>query len=102
MAIKTFGDQTTADIYHSLNTKAARRIPADVWGPARRQLALLNASASTLEMSKNPGMRFKPLKWDRPGFNSIRATLIYRIIFRFVNGDAYDVTIENDHGKHTS
>jgi hypothetical protein len=34
MAIKSFADETTADIYHGINSKAARRIPREVWKPA--------------------------------------------------------------------
>jgi plasmid maintenance system killer protein len=47
-------------------------------------------------------MHFEPLKYDRPCYNSIRVNDRYRIVFTFVNGDAYDVTIENFHGRKQS
>ena len=102
MAIKTFADDTASDIYNSLNTKAARRVPQDVWKAARRKMAVLNAAANKLELSAIPGSGFESLERDRPGFYSMRITLIYRLIFRFENGDAYAVSVENYHGRKTS
>jgi len=101
MAIRNFADDTTADIFHGANTKAARRIPRDTWKPAQRKLTLLHNAESTQDLSL-PGMRIEPLKHDRPGFYSIRVNDRYRIIFRFDNGDAYHVTIENFHGRNQS
>lgn len=49
-----------------------------------------------------PGLRFEPLKYDRPGSDNIRITDRYRTIFRFKNGDAFGVSIENFHGRKTS
>jgi proteic killer suppression protein len=104
MAIKTFADDTTSDIYHGINSKAARRIPERVWNAARRKMDLLNAAKDTRDLSL-PGAHFEPLKHDRPGFNSIRVNDQYRIVFRFVKvegqpqGDAYDVKIEDFHGR---
>jgi proteic killer suppression protein len=101
MAIKSFGDDTTSDIFHGNNSKAARRIPQDQWKSAQRKLTVLHNAKTTQDLSL-PGLHFEPLKYDRPGFNSIRVSDRYRIIFRFDNGDAFDVTIENFHGRKTS
>ena len=100
--ISSFVDDTSRDIYNSQDTKAARRIPKEVWPSARRKLTLLHNAANTLELAKNLGLQFKPLKHDRPGFNSIRVNDIYRVIFKFENGNASEVGIENYHGKHTT
>lgn len=98
MAIKSFGDETTSDIFHAINSKAARRIPQSVWKAARRKMTALNAATQTTDLNL-PGMHFEPLKYDRPGYNSIRVNDQFRVIFRFENGDAYDVTIEDFHGR---
>lgn len=102
MAIKSFADQTTSDIYHGLDTKAARRIPKDVWSSAQRKMTVLHTAKTTLELTALSGLRFEPLKHDRPGFNSMRINDRYRLIFQFQNGDAYAVGIENYHGRKTS
>lgn len=98
MAIKSFGDQTTADIFHGINSKASRRISQRVWNAAQRKLTALHAATKTLDLNL-PGMRFESLKYDRPGFDSIRVNDQYRIVFRFDKGDAYDVSIEDFHGR---
>lgn len=101
MAIKSFENETTSDIYYGINSKAARRIPQDTWKPARRKMDLLHNARTTADLTL-PGLRFEPLKYDRPGFNSIRVNDRYRIVFRFENGDAFDVSVENFHGKNQS
>ena len=102
MAIKSFGNQGSKDIFEGLNTKDARRVlPQQLWKVARQKLELLNKVGSTLELSA-PGLQTKPLTHDRPGFFSIRINLVYRIHFRFEKGDAYAVEINADHGRKTS
>ena len=58
----------------------------------------LNAATTTQDLSL-PGMHFEPLKYDRPGYNSIRVNDQFRLVFQFVNGDAHDVAIEDFHGR---
>jgi proteic killer suppression protein len=102
MAIKSFADQGTKDIFEGVNSKLSRRtLPQDLWKVGRRTLDLLNRVTSTLELNA-PGLHTKPLKWDRPGFTSIRITDVYRIHFRFEQGNAFEVEINADHGRHTS
>jgi proteic killer suppression protein len=97
MAIKSFADQTTSDIFHGINSKSARRIPQRVWKAAQRKMTLLHNAKTTQDLSL-PGLAFEPLKWHRPGYSSIRVNDQYRLVFQFVNGDAYDVAIEDFHG----
>ena len=98
MAIKSFADQTTSDVYHGINSKAARRIPQRVWPAAQRKMTLLHNATQTSDLSL-PGLHFEPLKHHRPGFNSIRVNDQYRIVFQFTNGDAHNVGIEDFHGR---
>lgn len=101
MAIKSFKDDAAADLFNGLNTKAARRIPNELWKNARRKLVMLDQAATTLDLNA-PGLNTEPLKHTMPGFFSIRVNLVYRIMFRFENGNAYDVHIGIDHGRKTS
>jgi proteic killer suppression protein len=101
MAITSFADKTTTDIYHGDNSKAARRIPQDVWKSAQRKLSTLNAATKTSDLSL-PGLHFESLAPDRPGYYSIRINDRYRVIFQFEKGDASNVGIENYHGRKTS
>src|SRR5437773_1034628 len=51
MAIKNFADDITLDIYHGLNTKAARRVPRTVWPAAVRKMMLVSAADGDLAQS---------------------------------------------------
>lgn len=48
------------------------------------------ASPSDLNL---PGYRLHPLKGDRRGFWSLSISANWRILFRFEEGDAYDVDL---------
>ena len=101
MAIKSFANQSTADLFEGLNTKASRQIPREIWKKAQRTLSMLQAATSTQDLSI-PSLRIEPLKWDKPGYFSIRINLIYRVIFRFEEGNAHDVSVESYHGRNQS
>lgn len=96
MAIRTYSDQMTADVAAGENTKYARRLPQRVWKTAQRKLDMVAAAATTQDLSALPGNRFEDLKHTKPGFSSVRINDHYRLIFRFENGDAYDVHIEGE------
>ena len=95
--IRSFADATTEDLFHERNTKAARRIPSDLWRTIRRKLAVIDAATSTADIAVTPGYRFEALKGDRTGEYSIRVNDQYRITFRFEAHDAYDVRCEDYH-----
>jgi len=60
-AVRTFTDQTTADVFAAENTKAARCIPQRVWTAAKRRLDAIN-TASSLNDLRLPGFGLEPLK----------------------------------------
>lgn len=98
MPIKTFADQTTADVAAGLNTKHARKVPQRVWNAAQRRLDALQAAKTLLDLSAIPGNNLEDLKHTKPGFFSLRVNDQYRVFFRFVNGEAHDVKIDGqDH-----
>lgn len=96
MAIRTFGDQMTADVAAGLNTKHSRRLPQRVWGQAKRRLDLIANAKSTLDIAAFPGTRVKEMTQTKPGYYSVWINDQYRLFFQFVNGDAYDVYIEGE------
>src|SRR5688572_1313504 len=98
MPIKSFANDTTSDIATGQNTKAARRIPQRVWKAAQRRLDMLQAMTAPSDLAL-PGLNFESLKHTKPGFYSIRVNDQYRILFRFENGDTYDVEIADYHGR---
>jgi len=95
--ISSFGDATTADIYHGSDTKAARRIRRELWDRVQRKLDLLNACTSVEDLRIPPANRLEKLKGNLAGFYSIRVNRQYRIVFKFANGNCEEVRCTDYH-----
>ena len=95
--IQSFGDETTADIFRERNTRAARRIPRELWRNVQRKLKLLDAAARLEDLAIPAGNRLELLKGDQAGRHSIRVNDQYRVTFRWENGNAYEVRVEDYH-----
>jgi proteic killer suppression protein len=96
--IQSYGDEATRDIHYGDESKAARRIPKDVWPIARRKLNIIENATSLDDCRVPPGNRLEKLKGDWKGFYSIRVNDQWRIVFRFFdNATAHDVQIVDYH-----
>jgi proteic killer suppression protein len=96
VAIKSFADAATADLYHGRNTARVRRFPHDIISAAVRKLDVLNAARYLDDLRSPPGNRLEILKGDLAGFYSIRVNEQWRIIFEWDNG-AVNVEIIDYH-----
>ena len=92
-----FGDQTTEDIFNGLDTKHARRIPNGVWNVAVRKLDMVNAAHELKDLRIPPANRLELLKGKLSGFHSIRINDQYRIVFKWLSGNAKAVRITDYH-----
>ena len=92
--IKTFADKLTQELYV---TGKARRLPSEILTRARRKLEQINAAVALSDLKVPPSNRLHDLKDDRKGQHSISINERWRICFRFVDGDAYDVEICDYH-----
>jgi len=88
--IRTFADATTADIWKAVNSKAARRIPRELWPSVRRKLDQIDAVTTLDDLKVPPGNRLHALGAALRGFHAVRVNDPYRIVFRFNAGDAFD------------
>jgi len=95
--IQSFADDATADIFRERNTKAARRIPKDLWRAAQRKLKMLDVALRLDDLESPPGNRLEALRGDRRGRYSIRVNEQYRVTFRWENGHAFEVAVEDYH-----
>ena len=68
----------------------ARGVAAEHADKLRRILARLNAARSAADMDL-PGYRLHPLKGDLQGCHAVTVHANWRVIFRFVEGEAWDV-----------
>lgn len=92
--VKTFADRHTAELYEA---GRAKRFPAEIWAVALRRLQYLDSASSIDDLKVPPGNRLHKLKDDREGQYSISVNMKWRICFRFVDGDAYDVELTDYH-----
>ena len=95
--IQSFSDETTADLFRERNTRAARRIPRDLWRVVQRKLKLVDGAARLDDLAIPAGNRLERLKGQRTERYSIRVNDQYRLTFRWENGYAYEVCVEDYH-----
>ncbi len=95
--IRSFGDEATADLYHGRRTARVRRYPASVIPSALRKLDVIQAAYQLSDLKAPPGNRMEALKGERRGWHSIRINDQWRIVFRWQDGAADDVTITDYH-----
>ena len=95
--IRSFADETAADLFRERNTRAARRIPRELWRGVQRKLRLLDAAAQLNDLAVPAGNRLELLKGDQAGRYSIRVNEQYRVTFRWEIGHAYEVRVEDYH-----
>lgn len=91
--IQSFGDRRT----HALFDDQFVRDFQGVARPAKRKLELVNAAARLDDLPVPPANRLEKLRGDLEGFYSIRVNDQWRVIFRWINGDARDVRIVDYH-----
>ena len=95
--ITDFEDQTTSDIFHGLDTKQARKVSNSLWGIAVRKLDMINAAHELRDLRIPPANRLELLKGKLSGYHSIRINDQYRVIFRWIDGNAKSVSITDYH-----
>jgi toxin HigB-1 len=95
--ISSFGDATTADIYHGNDSKAARRIGRELWSRVQQKLDMLNACTSIGDLRIPPANRLEKLRGTLAGFYSIRVNQQYRIVFKFATGNCAEVRCTDYH-----
>jgi proteic killer suppression protein len=94
LVIVSFADRETERLYVSGKSK---RFPATVISVALRKLDYLNRAKSLHDLLAPPGNRLEALKGDLKGRHSVRINDQCRIVFKFHNGDAYEVEVTDYH-----
>ena len=95
--IQSFRDETTTDLFRERNTRAARRIPRELWRVVQRKLKLLDAANRIDDLVVPAGNRLEAMKGSQAGRYSIRVNDQYRVTFSWEGGRAYEVSIEDYH-----
>mgnify|MGYP001605607057 CR=1 FL=1 len=92
--LKSFKDSETEKIWHG---EFSKKLPTDIQDVARRKLRMLNNSLSINDLRMPRNNRLELLKGDRKGFFSIRISDQWRVCFRWVEGNCFDVEIVDYH-----
>jgi toxin HigB-1 len=92
--IKTFADRHTKEVYE---TGKSKRLPPEIWKRALRKLEYLDLATGLDDLKVPPSNRLHELERSRKGQFSISVNDQWRICFRFVDGDAYDVELTDYH-----
>jgi proteic killer suppression protein len=92
--LTSFGDKDTKKIWEGERVKA---LSTELQEMARRKLRMLNNSQDLNDLLIPPANRLEKLKGDLKNFYSIRINNQWRIIFKWNNGNAEEVSIIDYH-----
>lgn len=92
--IASFGNKETEKIWDGIVSK---KLPMEIQEVARRKLRMINNSIDINDLRIPPANRLEKLKGDLKEFHSIRINDQWRIIFKWENGNAFDVEILDYH-----
>ena len=96
--IADFADRGTEDIFHGVNSAAARRAcPPELHSIAAEKLESLDSAIALNDLAQPPGNRLEALRGNRRGQHSIRINDRYRICFAWTGGQPAAVAISDYH-----
>jgi proteic killer suppression protein len=92
--IISFGEKETEKIW---NGERIKKLPGEIQETGRRKLRMLNNSQNIADLQIPPSNRLEKLKGSLKDFYSIRINDQWRIIFKWNNGNAFEVKIIDYH-----
>lgn len=92
--IHSFGSRETRKIWEGERVKG---FATSLQEMARRKLRMLNNSQDLIDLRVPPSNRLEKLKGNLKEFYSIRINEQWRIIFKWNNGNAFEVEIQDYH-----
>lgn len=92
--IKTFADKHTQQLFL---TGRSKRLQPDLLKRTTRRLEYIDLAACIEDLQVPPSNRLHTLRSTRQGQHSISINDQWRICFRFVDGDAYEVEVIDYH-----
>ena len=89
-----FGNSETQQVWSGNH---AKKLPVEIQNIGRRKLRMLNNSVSLIDLRIPPSNRLEKLSGKLKDFYSIRINDKWRIIFKWKNGNAFEVEIIDYH-----
>lgn len=94
MVIKSFADKRTVALFAGY---VVRSIPSQIQRRVRAKLLAVDAAKKIDDLRVPPGNRLEVLHGDRRGQHSIRINDQWRICFKWLEGEAWEVEIVDYH-----
>ena len=95
--IETFGNTLAEDLFDDRRTKVTRSFPTELYRAGRRKLLYLHDAGELKDLRVPPGNRLERLKGSWKDFHSIRINDQWRVLFRWVGGNAFEVQVIDYH-----
>jgi proteic killer suppression protein len=92
--LKSFGDKISEKIWNGVRSD---KLPNEIQDVARRKLRMIHNAQDVNDLRIPPANRLEKLKGDLKEFYSIRINNQWRIIFKWINNDAYEIKIVDYH-----
>jgi proteic killer suppression protein len=92
--IRTFADKTTQAIW---SRETVKRYRMDILIKARRKLGFINDAEDLNDLLIPPSNKLRKMKGKYKEFYRINVDQQYRIVFKWIDGDAYDVEFTDNH-----
>ena len=92
--IKSFSGKQTEKIWEG---QVSKKLPFDIQNTARRKLRMINNAQNINDLRIPPANRLEKLSGNLKEFYSIRINKQWRIIFKWVDSNAFDVEILDYH-----
>lgn len=95
--INNFSSKTARDIFDGVSSKFSRKIDSRLHCKIIRLFDQINAVTEICDLRYPPGNKLEKLQGGLKEYWSLRVNSQYRIIFKWINGTAYDVDIIDYH-----
>jgi proteic killer suppression protein len=95
--IVSFGDKVTEALYHGIDIKGVRQLPPNILKKARNKMEMLNVAKELIDLQAPPGNRLEALQGNLGGYFSIRVNDQWRKVFRWQDGNIYDLKLTDYH-----
>jgi toxin HigB-1 len=91
--IRSFGDKQTEILFDDAFVREFQGVASR----AKRKLEMVNAASRLSDLAVPPSNHLERLRGAWKDFHSVRINDQWRVVFRWVDGDAYDVRIVDYH-----
>lgn len=92
--ISSFNDKETEKIWNGF---VSTKLPREIQDVCRRKLRMINNSENINDLRIPPSNRLEKLKGNFKDYYSIRVNNQWRIIFKWDNGNSYNLQIIDYH-----